>query len=178
MDECPAHISFPNEGSVYLSALWASRCPCTHKAGTQLDGQVGPDSGFGGMSAQQASFSLTVFGTAKLAQSNCCAHSHGNIVRLVAEEKGHAPPIIVGMWQISGQNIAKPQQCGGTGLLSLPENVIANISANLPTASNCRQQLVCRTFRDILSQPAPGVWGVIDLEDPCFSRAKMRDLTA
>ena len=71
----------------------------------------------------------------------------------------------------------RPQQYGGKGLLSLPENVIANILSYLPTAIKCQAQLVCRTFRDILSQPAPGVWGVIDLESSCFDKAQLPSLT-
>ena len=94
----------------------------------------------------------------------------------MAKEKGTLLRSLSG-WAIINQNMDKPQQCGGRGLLSLPESVIANILTNLPTASKCRAQLVCRTFRDILSQPAPGVWGVIDLADPCFSTESLRAVT-
>ena len=62
-------------------------------------------------------------------------------------------------------------------LINLPENVIVNILRCLPIDSKCKAQLVCKTFRDILCQPSPGVWGVVDLHDRLFDKTRIPTVT-
>ena len=60
-------------------------------------------------------------------------------------------------------------------LLDLPESLLIHICRYLPTESKCRAELVCKTLREVLSNPAPGtfVWDVIRLDDTVFSKAPL-----
>ena len=57
-----------------------------------------------------------------------------------------------------------------TSLHDLPNILITSVLRCLSTREKCQAQVVCRTFRDVLSNPAPRkfVWDVIDLRDSVF----------
>ena len=63
-------------------------------------------------------------------------------------------------------------------LLDLPESLITSILRCLTTKSKCQAERVCRTFREVLSNPAPGsfVWDVLSLDDPVFHHMSLYDL--
>ncbi|CAL5222656.1 g5053 [Coccomyxa viridis] len=63
------------------------------------------------------------------------------------------------------QKLARTDERRCISLLDLPENLIIDILRYLPTKSKCQAELVCRTFREILSNPNPAdyVWDVLDV---------------
>lgn len=65
-----------------------------------------------------------------------------------------------------------------TGLLDLPENLITSILQRLPAKSKCQAEVVCKSLREVLGNPAPGTFvrGCLDLEDPFFERAPLQEL--
>ena len=64
------------------------------------------------------------------------------------------------------------------GLLDLPEALIVSILRHLPTKSKCQAEAVCKTFRRLLSDPAPGssVWDHLSLEDSLFQKPALHAL--
>ena len=64
-------------------------------------------------------------------------------------------------------------------LVELPDNLITNALRYLSTRERCEAELVCKTFREILSNPTPGdfVWDVLSLDDPVFQKAYLPDLS-
>ena len=64
------------------------------------------------------------------------------------------------------------------GLLDLPEALIVSILRSLPTQSKCRAESVCKIFRQLLSDPAPGsfVWDRVSLEDKMFQKPSVQAL--
>ena len=64
------------------------------------------------------------------------------------------------------------------GLLDLPEALIVSILRHLPTQSKCQAELVCKCFRQLLSDPAPGyfVWDHVSLEDEIFQKPSVQEL--
>ncbi len=71
------------------------------------------------------------------------------------------------------QKLACTQERKRTRLLDLPESLIVSILRCLPTESKRQAELVCRDFREVLSNPAPGslVWDRVSLEDSMFQHA-------
>ena len=63
-------------------------------------------------------------------------------------------------------------------LLDLPENLIISILRCLPTKSKCQAEAVCRTFREVLSNPTPGsfVWDDLSLDDMIFHSIPLCEL--
>lgn len=63
------------------------------------------------------------------------------------------------------QKLARTDERRCISLLDLPENLIIDILRYLPTKSKCQAELVCRAFREILSNPNPAdyVWDVLDV---------------
>ena len=64
-------------------------------------------------------------------------------------------------------------------LVDLPDNLITNVLRCLSTREKCQAELVCRTFREILSHPTPGefVWDILSLDDPPFQEAPLPGLS-
>ena len=60
-------------------------------------------------------------------------------------------------------------------LLDLPENLIISILRYLPVETKCRAELVCRTFRELLSNPTQGefVWGTLALHGQPFDNVDL-----
>ncbi len=88
---------------------------------------------------------------------------------VAAREKGKAMPDDV------THKIACTEEQKSTCLLDLPEELISSILRRLSTRGKCQAQVVCRTFREVLSNPTPGnfVWGVIDLRDSVFVKVPL-----
>ena len=63
-------------------------------------------------------------------------------------------------------------------LLDLPESLITGILRCLPTRSKCQAETVCRTFREVLSNPITGgfVWEVLDLDGSLFQKLSVHGL--
>ena len=76
------------------------------------------------------------------------------------------------------QKVARSLEHRCISLLDLPESLLISIFRCMPTETKCRAELVCKTFRDVLSNPAPGtfVWDVISLDDAVFSKAPLSQL--
>ena len=76
------------------------------------------------------------------------------------------------------QKLACTDKCARTRLLDLPESLIISILRCLPTDSKCQAERVCRTFRKMLSNPAPGsfVWDRVSLEDSTFQKLPVHAL--
>ncbi len=68
------------------------------------------------------------------------------------------------------QKMDGPEKRRCISLLDLPETLIIKILRCLPTKSKCQAERVCKTFREVLSDPTPGsfVWDVLRLDDPVF----------
>ncbi len=68
------------------------------------------------------------------------------------------------------------QRC--ISLLDLPKEMISSVLRHLPTKSKCQAELVCRTFREVLSNPTPRdfVWNILDLNDSIFQRVPLNVL--
>ncbi len=68
------------------------------------------------------------------------------------------------------QKVACTSEHRRTSLLDLPESLITKVLRCLDTKSKCQAELVCSSFRSILSRPSPGdfVWDIVDLRDSAF----------
>ena len=62
-----------------------------------------------------------------------------------------------------------------TSLLDLPENLITNILRYLPVQTKCLAELVCKTFRELLSNPTQGdfVWDTLQLHGQLFDNVDL-----
>ncbi len=71
--------------------------------------------------------------------------------------------------------VARTHKHRPVSLLDLPESLLIHTLRHLPTETKCRAELVCKAFRDVLSNPTPRdfVWDVLCLDDPVFSNVPL-----
>ena len=65
-----------------------------------------------------------------------------------------------------------------TSLLDLPESIVISILRVLPVKSKCQAEVVCKTFREVLSNPAPPgfVWDEFHLDASDFQAMSVHAL--